>query len=81
MLPIFYKGYKKELEVSDMFETLQEHRSDKMGDKLEAAWEKERVLAKQASRDPSLLRALLREFGLYLFMYGCIVAVLELVVK
>lgn len=81
MLPIFYKGYKKELEVSDMFETLQEHRSDKMGDKLEAAWEKERVLAKKASRDPSLLRALLREFGLYLFMYGCIVAVLELVVK
>lgn len=81
MLPIFYKGYKKELEVSDMFETLQEHRSDKMGDKLEAAWEKERVLAKQASRDPSLLRALLREFGLYLFMYGCIVAVLELGVK
>lgn len=81
MLPIFYRGYQRDMEIPDLFETLADHRSDKMGNQMEKAWEKEKIQAKKSHRQPSLLRVILKEFGIYFVGFGCFVAFLELVVK
>ena len=41
VLPTFWLGYKKELEVSDLYRPLDEHASNILGTKLASAWEKE----------------------------------------
>lgn len=81
MLPIFFTGYKRDYDIPDLFETLKDHRSNKMGDKLEEAWNKELSYAKKSNRQPNLFRVIIRVFGPTIFGYGCIAAFLELVVK
>lgn len=34
-IPLFVKGYKKELEMEDVYQPLNEDRSDSLGDRLE----------------------------------------------
>ncbi|KAH0544125.1 probable multidrug resistance-associated protein lethal(2)03659 [Cotesia glomerata] len=41
VLKIFWKGYKRDLEVSDLHRPLKEHKSSILGDKLAAAWDSE----------------------------------------
>ncbi|KAF5283709.1 hypothetical protein FQR65_LT13744 [Abscondita terminalis] len=40
-LPTVVEGWKKELEIEDVYETFSEHKSNKLGDKLETGWLKE----------------------------------------
>lgn len=77
----FIKGFKRDLEVSDLTETLRTHRSDKLGDKLALVWEQEEVKASQKKRKPSLLWALTRVFGWELLMYGVLLAFAELGIR
>ncbi|XP_025834705.1 probable multidrug resistance-associated protein lethal(2)03659 isoform X2 [Agrilus planipennis] len=80
-IPTFMDGYKRELEVTDLYETFSEHKSSTIGDKLENAWNKEVEKSKIAKRTPSLRRALIRVFGLEFMAYGIILLLTEVFVR
>ncbi|TDG43887.1 hypothetical protein AWZ03_009693 [Drosophila navojoa] len=73
-MPTFLKGRKKVLETEDLFKALKEHKSETLGNELCDAWEREL----QKKQEPSLLRALLRVFGLHFGMLGLVLFMLEL---
>ncbi|KAJ8929217.1 hypothetical protein NQ314_018096 [Rhamnusium bicolor] len=58
LLPYFVKGFKRELNEDDMYETLEKDESKRLGDKLEAAWNYQVAHKK----NPSLWMALLKIF-------------------
>ncbi|XP_023170245.2 probable multidrug resistance-associated protein lethal(2)03659 isoform X2 [Drosophila hydei] len=79
-LPILFKGRKKKLEPSDLYDVLSEHKADKLGEKLYQTWETE-FLQAQGQKDakkPSMLRVVLRVFGWELVISGIVIGVLEL---
>ncbi|XP_063224300.1 probable multidrug resistance-associated protein lethal(2)03659 isoform X2 [Bacillus rossius redtenbacheri] len=77
VLKIFRRGLKKELEVEDLFQPLEEHRSDYLGDCFQRAWRRELARGKR----PGLLRVIAGHFlGQYL-AYSIPVVVLELVFR
>ncbi|EDW63702.2 probable multidrug resistance-associated protein lethal(2)03659 [Drosophila virilis] len=78
-MPTFLKGRKKTLETEDLFKALKEHKSETLGNDLCAAWERE-LQKKQlnAKKEPSLLCALVRVFGLHFGMLGLVLFLLEL---
>ena len=76
-LPLFVKGFKKDLVEDDLWGTLKAHESKLLGDRLERAWLKE----ENSRRTPSLWRALIRVFGKECALYGLFLAVIELVIK
>ncbi|XP_069685044.1 ATP-binding cassette sub-family C member 4-like isoform X2 [Periplaneta americana] len=59
---IFSKGYKKELEESDLYSVLKTDKTDFLGDTLEEKWKKELIMAKEKNRKPSLQRAIVKTF-------------------
>ena len=70
--PLMWKGYKNKLDETDLFQVLDEDRSDYLGDKLEHAWNKElndyiekRDAGKKMSQlsKPKLLYVLIKTFG------------------
>ncbi|RZC33433.1 ABC tran and/or AAA 25 domain containing protein [Asbolus verrucosus] len=65
-LPLLYRGFKKGVSEDDLYDTLEEHQSKSLGDKLEQAWDDEVV----AYEKPSIVRALIRTFGLQCLAYG-----------
>lgn len=73
--PIFKKGYKKELEVQDLYDVPDEDRSEKLGDRLEKEWRKELSQIKPGEK-PKLLKALLRCFGMR-FIFAGLLAFIE----
>ncbi|XP_049853309.1 probable multidrug resistance-associated protein lethal(2)03659 isoform X1 [Schistocerca gregaria] len=81
ILDTFKKGYKRDLEIEDLFVPLKEHRSDLLGDRIERIWEDELKRAKQANRCPSLTRVLCRCFGLKIMAYGLVLAATELFLR
>ncbi|KMY92502.1 uncharacterized protein Dsimw501_GD10651 [Drosophila simulans] len=74
-IPIFRKGYKKTLDSTDLYRPLEEQKSDILGNKLCASWERE---LKNDRGTPSLLRALLRVFGWQMGFPGLAIFVVEL---
>lgn len=80
-LPLFYRGYKNDIEVTDLPESLKEHKSSRLGDRLEAAWNAEEERAKKEKRTPSLRRVLMRVFGLEFLFYGIVLAFSEFAIK
>nr|CAD7590287.1 unnamed protein product [Timema genevievae] len=60
---LFWIGTKKDLEYSDLYNTLPSQLSDKLGDDLERNWNKERESARNTQRAPSLLRVLWKTFA------------------
>ncbi|XP_045469838.1 probable multidrug resistance-associated protein lethal(2)03659 isoform X2 [Harmonia axyridis] len=77
LIPTFIQGFKRDLTEADLTETLNEHKSKALGDRLERAWQKEEERAKKKKKTPSLRRALFRVFGLEFMIYGIILAVSE----
>lgn len=80
-LPIFWKGFKHDLEESDLTQTLNEHKSSRLGDKMEAAWDRELERAKRANVTPSLQRTLFAVFGWEFMFYGLVLAFSELAIR
>lgn len=80
-MPTFWKGYKRDLEITDLNDALKEHKSSRLGDKLQAAWTKEEENAKLSNRDPSLRRALARVFGFQFMFFGFVLAFSEFAIK
>jgi ATP-binding cassette subfamily C (CFTR/MRP) protein 4 len=76
-LPLFVKGFKKNLAEEDLYGPLKDHESKLLGDRLENAWIKE----ENSRRNPSFWRALIRVFGKECAMYGLMLAVIEFVIK
>lgn len=73
-MPIFIKGTKRDLNGDDLYQPLKEHKSERIGQKLCQAWEKE---LEKHSKSPSLLRAVMKVFGWKIMLTGLILASLE----
>lgn len=71
-LPFFIKGCRKDLDEDDLYDALDEHKSNKLGNKLETEWQKE--LTKE---DPKFWKALWRSFGMEYVFYAIIVVIIE----
>lgn len=67
MIPIFKKGYSRELEMGDLHKYCKIDEPVQVADALEATWNKE-----LKKRKPSLVRALFTTFGLRYFCYAMI---------
>lgn len=69
MLPIFRRSYKKKgFAEEDLYEPLDEHRSNLLGDKLERIWKRERKKHPKAA----LHIALLKMFGVQFAFLGAV---------
>uniref|UniRef100_A0A182YP85 ABC transmembrane type-1 domain-containing protein n=1 Tax=Anopheles stephensi TaxID=30069 RepID=A0A182YP85_ANOST len=80
-IPIFFKGYKKELNTDDLYQPLREHKSDGLGNRLCEAWENEQKQARLKNRKPKLLRAGFRVFGWEIALLGLVLLTLEMLFK
>ncbi|KAJ1523375.1 hypothetical protein ONE63_001242 [Megalurothrips usitatus] len=56
--PTFWKGYRKQLDIEDLYEPLTTDQSERLGDKLEAQWQSTCESARRKGGTPSLLAAL-----------------------
>ncbi|XP_025993846.1 probable multidrug resistance-associated protein lethal(2)03659 [Solenopsis invicta] len=90
VLRIFMLGYRRDLEITDLYTPLKEHTSSIIGTKLSNAWDKEceayqRRLEKSKSlkkvKEPSLMKVLIKVFGFEVLLYGIIMAIFELVLR
>lgn len=81
VLPIFFKGRKQDLDTSDLYQPLKDHKSDSLGEKLCKAWEDEKYNKESKGKKPNLLRATLRVFGWKIMIYGLMLAALEFLLK
>ncbi|XP_056646549.1 probable multidrug resistance-associated protein lethal(2)03659 [Diorhabda sublineata] len=79
IIPTFIEGYKRDLEESDLTETLSEHRSDYLGNTLENYWKQEEQRAKKNETQPSLQKVLLKTFGWEYLFLGIILVIAEAV--
>ncbi|XP_050432547.1 probable multidrug resistance-associated protein lethal(2)03659 isoform X2 [Adelges cooleyi] len=80
-LKLFRLGRKKDLEVSDLYTTLDVHSSSSLGNELDKRWRTELENAKKSNRKPSLLRALFKMFGAKLILLGLCLAFVETVLS
>lgn len=78
---MFFKGYRHDLQVSDLYTPLDEHLSSNLGDRVERCWKEEVKKAQKANREPSLLRVLVKLFGAETALFGVVLALLENVVN
>lgn len=77
VFPVFFKGRKRELVQDDLYQALDSHKSNVLGDKLSRAWQKEIKNARENGKKPSLLSAMLNVFGWQIALLGLILACLE----
>ncbi|RUS69047.1 hypothetical protein EGW08_023190, partial [Elysia chlorotica] len=76
--PLFRKGYKGWLEESDMYNVCPRDSSKLLGENLQASWIKEMEGSKRGGK-PSLMRALVRVFGVQYMLVGLIAMIEEFV--
>ncbi|KAG5324821.1 L259 protein, partial [Pseudoatta argentina] len=94
ILRTFWVGYRRDLEVTDLYTPLKEHTSDILGVKIAKAWEKEwkvyqcrleQVKCSQGSqkkvKEPSLMRVLIRCFGFKTLLCGTFMAIIETLLR
>ncbi|KYN19891.1 hypothetical protein ALC57_07769, partial [Trachymyrmex cornetzi] len=93
ILRTFWVGYRRDLEVTDLYTPLKEHTSDILGVKIAKAWEKEwkayqcrlEQVAKCGSqkkiKEPNLMRVLIRCFGFKILLCGTFMAVIETLLR
>ncbi|XP_048764978.2 ATP-binding cassette sub-family C member 4-like isoform X2 [Ostrea edulis] len=77
MNPIFKIGYKRRLEVDDMYNVTNEDSSEELGKKLEREWHIEVEKKEKENKSPSLFKCILRIFGLHYALLGVIVFIEE----
>lgn len=97
ILRTFWVGYQRDLEVTDLYKPLKEHKSNILGEKIAAMWEaecqainkkKEQAIKKGKSPDdgskeagPSLLKVLVKCFGARIMLYGVILVIMEITLR
>ncbi|XP_072399246.1 probable multidrug resistance-associated protein lethal(2)03659 [Diabrotica undecimpunctata] len=72
LLPLFKKGYSKELTEDDMYQHRKSHDSGDLGDELEKIWNKQLTKKK-----PSVIKALAKRFVPEWIMLNCIILISE----
>ncbi|XP_073845417.1 probable multidrug resistance-associated protein lethal(2)03659 [Musca autumnalis] len=80
-MPTFFKGRKKVLDESDLFRALKEHKSDLMGHKLSQAWEEELAKSRLKGKEPSLVKATIKVFGLHYMILGLLMFCFEIFLR
>ncbi|VVC32370.1 Hypothetical protein CINCED_3A012061 [Cinara cedri] len=78
LLRLFRTGRKRTLEISDLYTTLDAHKSSKLGDELEKQW---KIELSKVNRKPSLWRILYRMFGFRFMIFGITLAISEVCLK
>ncbi|KAJ9591425.1 hypothetical protein L9F63_002031, partial [Diploptera punctata] len=78
---LFKKGYRKDLEVDDLYDVLEEDRSDLLGNTLERVWNQELKLAKKRKKKPSFLKVLVKCFGPKAMFLGVMLGIAEIVFR
>lgn len=78
VLPMLFKGRKKVLDMEDLYQPLDDHYSNRLGDRLEAAWHKEIEKKKRKKQAPSLMSAGLSVFGGTILFFGTLLLIFEL---
>lgn len=76
-LPIFYKGFRKNLEEDDLYKPFREHESHRLGDQLEELWK----LEKLSHKNPSLWRALWKMFKVDIIGHVFIICISEFILR
>ncbi|KAK7582455.1 hypothetical protein V9T40_013900 [Parthenolecanium corni] len=76
---LFVRGYKRDLEVNDLYDTLQAHSASRLGHLLESEWDSEIEKATKCHREPKLHRALFNIFGASFIFYGVVVALSDII--
>ncbi|XP_018045577.1 PREDICTED: multidrug resistance-associated protein 4-like [Atta colombica] len=80
-ISLFKTGYKKALEIEDLFDPLKVDRSTFLGDRLERRWNIELENSKKWKRSPSLLKTIFRTFLWEYTMLGIIQILNEFVIR
>ncbi|XP_075538961.1 ATP-binding cassette subfamily C member 4-like isoform X1 [Dermacentor variabilis] len=74
--PLFRKGYRRTLQVEDLYACPKWERSERKADRLQAEWDKEIRRMKQGKR-PNLLNAIFRAFGFTYVMVSLLMLIEE----
>ncbi|XP_011700174.1 PREDICTED: probable multidrug resistance-associated protein lethal(2)03659, partial [Wasmannia auropunctata] len=80
-IKLFRTGYKKDLEVEDLYEPLKADRAKLLGDRLEKRWNIELENSKKWKRSPSLLKTIFRTFLWEYSMLGILQIFNEFVIR
>lgn len=75
LIPIFWRNYKQNKHIDDIYEPMKDHAANRISNKLESVWKVKRRKYKKWA----LHRALLSVFGLEFMIYGILTGVLELI--
>ncbi|XP_059486251.1 probable multidrug resistance-associated protein lethal(2)03659 [Neocloeon triangulifer] len=78
---VFARGYKEEMKVDDLYITLNDHKSGRVGNKLEENWNKEKEKAKLKNKTPSFFKAAFKTFGWKYMAWGIVLFLLEMVIR
>ncbi|XP_060873208.1 ATP-binding cassette sub-family C member 4-like isoform X2 [Metopolophium dirhodum] len=81
MYKLFKTGGKRDLEVNDLYATLNDHTSSSLGRELEEKWNDELANAKKANRSPSLTKALTKMFGVKFMLLGLLQSIVEIFLR
>ncbi|XP_030242954.1 probable multidrug resistance-associated protein lethal(2)03659, partial [Drosophila navojoa] len=81
VFPVMLKGRKKTLEQPDLYQPLKEHKSDTLGDRLSAAWDKEVSQRTAQNKQPRLGRVMIRVFGWHVFITGLLLGLRDFATK
>ncbi|XP_075167851.1 putative multidrug resistance-associated protein lethal(2)03659 [Haematobia irritans] len=80
-MPTFFKGRKKDLDERDLYRALDEHKSDYLGHKLSQAWEEEVSNSCIKNKEPSLIKATMKVFGLRYMSLGVLMFLFEIFLR
>ncbi|KAK4879113.1 hypothetical protein RN001_007259 [Aquatica leii] len=79
-VPTFIQGLKKKFTQEDIYETLPDHKSDRLGEIAIKLWTEEVENAEKNGKQPSLTKILIKIFGRQYFCLLIIFAVKELII-
>ncbi|XP_049888074.1 probable multidrug resistance-associated protein lethal(2)03659 [Pectinophora gossypiella] len=83
-LETFKLGYTRDINETDLYSALPEHRSDILGNAVQKGWEHEveRCRRRRGRRGkPSLMKVLIKVFGAELMLYGLVLAAMEFLIR
>ncbi|CAG9854733.1 unnamed protein product [Phyllotreta striolata] len=75
LLPLFVKGFRKNLTENDLYEHRRSHDSNVLGDKLEQQWIKQT----KKSKNPSLIKAIVNVFFTEVVLINIVVIMAEVI--
>lgn len=81
ILPIFFKGRKKDLDTEDLYQPMREHKSETLGDNLCKAWDEELEKKRMLNKPPSLLSTMAKVFKWNFVFGGVMLFILEFGVR